>query len=674
MRPEETTPGPTSADGVDHALEWTGELRSGARANMLMGVASARVDLKAACARADRLLERYAEPLTALHGGAWPARLLELAWRRVVDNSAHDSICGCSHDAVVDQVLTRFAEAEQLGQGIVRTTLRRIASNVERGRWVVVNPSPGDREDMVELDVSVPSDWQAVALRSGERVVATQEIGRSDPVIANLRMHGAEIPEFFRRRRHGRELFGLQINGAIAHPGDTGTEPRLTVLVEDVADPPELDVDEVLDDIATAVLAQPENEWDIVVRAPDRRRLIARVPVEALAWSEIQIVDAGDSAPEPIVSPVEVDGHGMTNGLVSVGVSADGTFRLGGGGSELTGVGRIVDGGDVGDSYNYGPPPSDLVVDEPAVVDVAVLASGPLGGTMAIGRSYDWPDGPAAGGQGRSSRMIRTDVMTTVELRAGEPFIRIRLEFENRSRDHRVRWHIPLPRPVKGSAAEGQFAVVDRGLELEGGHGEVPLPTFPARGFVHVGGLSVLLDQVTEYEVVGGQELALTVLRSFGLISRNGNPYREDPAGPEVPVPGAQLIGRRSFGFALAPHAGSWSKAGITGLAERYQHPFLVVRGTAPPGEEGKTAVGLRIAGDGVVLSALRRHGEWLEVRLVLEHPTPSEAVLSGHFDGAREVDLLGRDLGAIACDPGELRLPMTAWSIRTVQLRWPST
>ncbi|MEA2608448.1 MAG: 2-O-(6-phospho-alpha-D-mannosyl)-D-glycerate hydrolase, partial [Chloroflexota bacterium] len=84
---------------------WTGELRSGARANMLMGVSSARIDLKAACARAERLLERYAEPLTALHGGDWPERLLELAWRRVVDNSAHDSICGCSHDQVVAQVL-----------------------------------------------------------------------------------------------------------------------------------------------------------------------------------------------------------------------------------------------------------------------------------------------------------------------------------------------------------------------------------------------------------------------------------------------------------------------------------------------------------------------------------------------------------------------------------------
>ena len=76
---------------------WTGELRSAARANMLMNVTSARIDIKVAAGRAERVLERYAEPLSALHGVAWPERLLELAWRRVVDNSAHDSICGCSH-------------------------------------------------------------------------------------------------------------------------------------------------------------------------------------------------------------------------------------------------------------------------------------------------------------------------------------------------------------------------------------------------------------------------------------------------------------------------------------------------------------------------------------------------------------------------------------------------
>ena len=91
---------------------------------MLMNVISARVDLKVAAARAERRLERYAEPLAALHGTAWPARLLELAWRRLVENSAHDSICGCSHDEVVAQVIGRYAEAEQIATGLVTSVLR----------------------------------------------------------------------------------------------------------------------------------------------------------------------------------------------------------------------------------------------------------------------------------------------------------------------------------------------------------------------------------------------------------------------------------------------------------------------------------------------------------------------------------------------------------------------
>src|SRR5688500_10487423 len=73
---------------------WDGELRSGARANLLMGVASNRVDVKQAAARAERGLERLAEPLAALFLPAdeWPGTLLGLAWRDVIRNSAHDSI------------------------------------------------------------------------------------------------------------------------------------------------------------------------------------------------------------------------------------------------------------------------------------------------------------------------------------------------------------------------------------------------------------------------------------------------------------------------------------------------------------------------------------------------------------------------------------------------------
>jgi alpha-mannosidase len=649
---------------------WTGELRSGARANMLMNVVSARVDLKAACTRTERLLERYAEPLTALHGDTWPARPLELAWRRVVDNSAHDSICGCAHDDVVAQVLTRFAEAEQIGTSVLRRTLTAIGRGVPAGQWAAVNPSPAGRVDQVLLDVAVPLDSTEVVLRSGDRLYPTQELSRPDRTVAEIRLLGRDLPGFFSRRRHGRELFGRLVNGASLEPGADGAVTRITIDIDDVADPPELDMEELLGGLEAAVAGRPDDMVDLVLRAADRRRLLARVPAPALAWSQVVVAADPGQGVEPIENPVVVTEGSMTNGLVSVELASDGTFELSGGGSTARGVGRIVDGGDYGDSYNYGPPAADTVVETPQAVATRAIETGPLRGRLEILRRYEWPTGLEADGSARTSTTATTDVVTDLELRADEPFVRVQVRFDNRSDDHRVRWYIPLPRPVTGSSAEGQYAVVERGLTVEAGHGERALATFPARGFVAVDGVSVLLEQLTEYEVIEGTELALTVLRSTGLISRNTNPYREDPAGPEIPIPAAQLHGPRAFGFALYPHAGSWDGAGTIEEAERYQHPFAITRGTAqtdaPAHPEQK---GLEIDGPGVVLSALQRVEHGIELRLVAQRPTAGPVTIRGAFDAAQEVDLLGRVLADLDVETGVLRLDLRAWEIRTIRL-----
>src|SRR4051812_1664418 len=66
-----------------------GELRSGARANLLMGVASNRVDLHRACAAAERALEKRAEPLSALllPAAQYPHAFSTIAWRKLILNS-----------------------------------------------------------------------------------------------------------------------------------------------------------------------------------------------------------------------------------------------------------------------------------------------------------------------------------------------------------------------------------------------------------------------------------------------------------------------------------------------------------------------------------------------------------------------------------------------------------
>jgi mannosylglycerate hydrolase len=586
-------------DGRPQLSRWSGELRSSARANMLMGTLSTRLDLKAAMGRAERALTRYAEPFQALYGAEWPERLLDLAWRRVIESSAHDSICGCSVDEVSTQVLVRCAEAEQIAMGLASEAAGLAAAKAPLGSDVAFNPSPRERSGLVELDLAVPAEWDEIALEHPDAGrIATQEVHRNEPLLHSEQVRGSDAPGWLRRRLHGRELFGRRLNGM------TIDGRRITFTVDDVDNPIWLHLEELKQELELATSAD-DGDWEVRIVARPRTTVVAQVPVPALGWRAFEPVDGTGE----IERPVRVEGERLDNGLVSAEVAADGTLALNG----IHGVGRLVDGGDAGDSYNYAPPSGDVLVEEPEAVQVAVAAHGPVRGALHVTRSYRW-----------SAAALPVEVVTIVEVRAGEPFCRIQVALDNPCGDHRLRFHIPLPRRARFSAAEGQFAVVERGLEAESGFGEVPLPTFPAYGFVDAGGVAVLLNHAVEYELLAGRELALTLLRATGLISRSAHPYRESPAGPEVAIPAAQCRGPWSVEFALYPHDGTWHDAGLLAQLERYCHPFLVARGQALDGP--RSARGPELTGDGVVLSALRRRGRRVEATVACEHPQPVSA------------------------------------------------
>jgi mannosylglycerate hydrolase len=555
-----------SPEGLSH---WRGEMRSAARANLLPGVVSARIDLKAACGRAERWLERYAEPLQTLYGGDQPEPFLAQAWARMFQNSAHDSICGCSADEVSAHVLVRYAEAEQIGRELGERAVARIAADVPREAFAVVNPSPRERCDLVELEVVVPEEWKAVELElpDGSRV-PTQEIHRQEPLLWEAKLVGADVPLVLARRFHGRELFGRFVNRFRIEDG------RATLEVGDEPDPEWLDIEQLVQEVT---LATAEGEWILRIVARPKRTLVAAVTAPPLGWTSVRPVRAEGTVP--------------------------GTFRS----VDVSQLTRIVRGGDVGDSYNYAPPAGDVLVDTPIDEGLDLIEDGPLRRVEVVHRTYMW-DGQ------------RVATQTRFEQRAEEPFVRIRIDFDNPCDDQRVRVHVPLREPADHSCAEGQFAIVERGLEPEGGYGEVAIPTYPASSFVAAGGVALLLDHVTEYEVAG-DELALTVLRSTGLISRTQHPWREEPAGPALPIPAAQLRGPRSFSFAYHPGTESPLEQ-----AERYRHPFLTAQGTAPAGDL-RSHAGPVLDGDpSVVLTALQPG----RARIVNESPDPQAARFAG--------------------------------------------
>ncbi|WP_326835687.1 hypothetical protein VSH64_12265 [Amycolatopsis rhabdoformis] len=618
-----------------------GELRSHAAANILPGVLSVRPQLKQAMARAERLVERYAEPFAALFSAEWPQRFLDLAWWRLVDASGHDSVTGCGVDETATQVFARISEAGHLGQAVRDRVAGRLARTVARDAVLVLNPTPAARRDLVTVDVEVPWDEVALELPDGTRLPAQVE-SRAAELLHEEAAAGADLGLFL-PRIHGRELFGLEITGWRCDPAERLLE--FSVARHGGEEP--FDVEAV-----RAAVTGATGAWTIRIRQAARRTVTGLVDVPALGWTSVRVV--------PGVVAAGLD-------PVAVEVTDDGSLRItGADGTVLDGVGRLVDGGDRGDSYNYAPPGTDTLVTEPESVRVIPGVDGPLRRTFTVERTYAWPAAMDWTADRRTGSTARSTVTMLVDVRAGEPFVRLDLTVDNASRDHRLRFHAPLARAASSSHAEGQFAVVERGCTAEGGFSEYPIPTFPAHGFADAGGTALLLTQACEYELLD-DALALTVLRTSGQLSRNVHPYREEPAGPQIPTPDAQQIGTTTVQLAVLPHDGDWRSAGLLDAAERYRHPLHTTLGTGPLDAPPAAHFGLSV--DGAMLTSVRRREGALEVRLVAQSPDATTAVVRGPFTSAQRVDLLGRPGSAVPVTDSAFQLPLRPWEIATVRL-----
>jgi hypothetical protein len=591
--------------------------------------------VKQAAARAERALERLAEPLSALFLPAerWPAALLDIAWKEVVRNAAHDSICACSHDEVGDAVLYRYAEARDIAEGLATRAVKALGDNVVDEGTIIVNPSPRARAGVIEL--TIPGDGPA---EGAQLLQATR-----NPFAGELVIDGATLPSVIGGIRTQQLDDETYINGVDVEEGDDGlsivlhadTRLRDTILIE-----------EIKNDVLARVADRPDLVVKLRVDMPPTRRILTWIDsVPPYGWTMWR--------PEvPAVTPVAVDGMRASNGLVTLAVDPeDGTFAVNG----RSGLGRLVDGGDYGDTYNYSPPDEDTIVSQPDSVAVVVAESGPMRARFRITSKYTWPERI----EGRPRARVGacpTDVVTVVELRAGEPFVRVSVSFDNRSRDHRLRTHFPLPSTATKSRAECAFAIVERGLTAEGGPNEYGLPTFPSRRFVSAGGLTVAHEGLLEYELVDdGRELAVTLLRSTGLLSRVDLAYRPLPAGPPLPTEGSQLLRPLTVRYALA----------VGDDVDPYtlvDDAFLPLIVEHADGGGSLPAEGSMLSVRGAEVSAVRRVGGALEVRVFNPHDEPATV----DFDGRTGwlVDLRGRPLeqfaGTVALSP---------WQIATAHL-----
>lgn len=576
-----------------------GELRSHARGNLLPGVFSIRTNLKAAMARAERGLAT-AERLDAWIGGPARGRFFDRGWGLVIESTAHDSVTGCGADDTADEVESRLQVAAHTARGALDTTLSRLAGLARVGDVAVFNQSGFARQVQAELVAEV----QPTEVPAGVQVLEQLPTVIGDETVASK-----DLPRLV-RRIHGQELFGKLIRG---------WEWTGEALVFTVADHAAggFDLSEftaVLDEKMAA--ADPDHEWRVVTRVPQSCRVLAAGPAAGLSTTTLGLATA--ASPE---GPVRADASGMSHDSLRIAVRKDGTVNIHDAlsGAAVEGALRIVDDGDRGDSYNFGPLAHGTVA-SPAAVEVKVLEQGPLRGRILIRRTYRLPSCLAADRSRRNEDTVDQVIGTELELRAGERFLRARISLVNQARDHRLRVLLPTGQSgVGGSVSAGQYGVTARGRTAEGGWGEYPLPTFPATRFVHAGGVAALLDKLVEYEVLDGppDQLALTVLRSVGLMSVNVHPLRDEPAGMEVPTPGAQYLGKSvELSFAIDLSAPDWSDSDLVAHSDTFRFEPVAVAGRANRPGAHEPLVELQTEGR-VALESLRRIDSGMEARFV---------------------------------------------------------
>src|SRR5213596_3201578 len=525
----------------------------------LQGVHSTRAPLKRRHGQVELWLERLAEPLVALArlAGSRDRRpTLETAWRTLVRTQFHDTIAGCTADAVASAAEHRLTQVAAYAAELTRGGIMDLAGHdpdVQRERadgsepkLLLWNPAPRAREGVTVADVT---------LFRRDVLVGPQTEGR--------------LP----RQGPGYRPFALHGPDGRAIPVQTLAQ-RVTQERTDAARhyPDQDEVDQVR----------------IAFRAP---------PVPGLGLAALT---SGAAAPLPRTEDARVRGRSLENRFVAVTLEPNGALtlldrrrneRYG----ELL---RLEDAGDAGDAYTYTPPARDRVKQSRGAISVRRLAAGPLVAAL----------------EARWEVLHGIDARLDVQLFADSPIVRLTLDIENRNRYHPLRARLVTGLAAVPAIAGAAFGTVERSavhVDPAAYPRETPVRTAPAHRFVAAArggrGLAVLAPAFFEYEWTAKGDLLVTLLRAVGELSRGDLPTRPGHAGWPTSTPLAQCPGRTRVELAIAPVSEAELERGDV-VAQLWEEAFLPLH---PLWLRDATALTLapldiKLEGAGLVFSSLK--------------------------------------------------------------------
>ncbi|QAS54672.1 alpha-mannosidase [Halobacillus litoralis] len=138
----------------------SGEFLDGKYMRVHRSIFSTRMDIKAANTRVENKLTNILEPLASMAydlGFEYHHGLIELIWKEIMKNHAHDSIGCCCSDKVHQEIANRLFLAEEKTDRLIDFYKRRIVDAMEtdndHDRLTLFNFLPYEREEVVTTEI-----------------------------------------------------------------------------------------------------------------------------------------------------------------------------------------------------------------------------------------------------------------------------------------------------------------------------------------------------------------------------------------------------------------------------------------------------------------------------------------------------------------------------------------
>lgn len=591
---------------------------------------SSRYPIKKANDRCQALLEKWVEPLvavSALRGYSLQKTYVDLAYRYLIQNHPHDSICGCSIDQVHKDMEYRFNQTEMIGQQLISDMMQndrdRLATekNGVHRLLRLWNPLPFARRETITVDIDFPVGY----------------------------------PNRY------QEPFGYEEKNSFRIYDHQGNE------------------------IPYGLVSMRKN-WLVRVHNQatnrvDRHTVTLEVEMPAMGVSSYRIVPS--DTPSRYLRKLPTDEISTENERIRLWVNDNGTIGIRDkkSGALYDGLLGYLDDGEIGDGWFHVNPAEDRIVSSAgAPCTIEKVENGPSRTVFRITHLLRVPErlDETKGNIRRSERYVELKVTSLVGLSTGAGYVDVETTVTNTARDHRLRVTLPTGIQADTYFVNQPFAFVERktGVRTDTQDWkECDVPEKQTGGIVGKrsddgSGLAFVsaygLHECAAFDDAAGT-IAVTLFRSFAkTVMTNGEE-------------GGQILGDHQFSYRLAPLDASVSNADLVRLQDGLQSGFHA--SSVPIAAEAGTpspAAYMELISAHCCLSILKRpeseETDTAIVRLSNFSASPDTASLRFFRDiaEAAEVDFNEEAGSVIPTDgSGTLEVELPGWKIQTYRIRF---